>query len=202
MKKTFLIVCTCLFSFLSFSQTEKNIIYQDKYGIQISEETFLQYDKVKNYIVKTENDNTITNKITPRLGFSQLNNNQLNIIHSKLKNLIGNEFNPKKNIAIHTFNKERKALKKAINNKQYWDYIKYTNTTNEKYQSFLVISKDSKEVKSNKRKVYIDNENFILNTFFSKSIFDINHIIIKPDGKLYTFYGNPDILMALDSLFL
>lgn len=95
---------------------------------------------------------------------------------------------------IHLYRNQNQIYEDA-DNTRYWDWIANNSA---KYQSLLIGTKNSKINIDTSKRIYLDNYNVLENLFFSASKFEINHLLLKPNGEVYIFYGIDDILNVLD----
>lgn len=95
---------------------------------------------------------------------------------------------------IHLY-RNNENIYKDSKYKKYWKWIKRSS---KQYQSFLIGTKDSQIEPNKKNHIYLDKKNLIEKLFFKSSDFKINHILIKPNGEVYIYFGLNDILHVLD----
>ena len=96
---------------------------------------------------------------------------------------------------IHLYRKKDDKIYEDSKFKKYWRWIK---NNSQRYQAFLIGSKDSQIEEDNEQHIYLDNYNLLESLFFKSSAFEINHLLIKPDGEIYIYYGLTNILDVLD----
>ena len=125
-----------------------------------------------------------------------LNSDELNQVRAFLTKIIGQEFNPTKNTMLHLFEENDQALNNAINNERYWRWIK---SNRRRYQAYLIGVKNSNLDKNSIDHVFYDPYNILRNFFFTNSIFKVNHVYLKPNGKVTIYFGSSDTLGALDA---
>lgn len=176
------------------SQNSKKIIYLNTDNIEITKKQYNTAHKKTTFNVETENDTVIIKKLYSRKNFVKLDSIYLNQIKGFLTKVSGAEFDKNKNTIIHLY-RENNNIRKDIKYKKYWNYIKKHSN---KYQSFLIGSKESGIKQDIKHHIYLDEKDFLNYLFFENSIFEINHLFIKPNGETFIFFGVDDILMVLD----
>lgn len=192
MKKK-LLVAFMFYSFMTFSQSKEKI-YLINENEKVSKQQFEALDKEKIYFTKIKNDSSIISIANSRQKIIQLNPSQQSQISLYLDKIIGVNYDSTKKTMIHLYRKNQK-IGNDSEYKRYWSWIE---SNSNKYQAFLLGSKNSKIVENSKKHIFLDNDGLFENSFFSKSDFEINHILIKPSGEVYVFYGMEDILNVLD----
>lgn len=184
-----------LFSITCFSQNLNKKTYYYFENNEISKTVFESFDNRKFYIKKIKNDTSFIKNVYNHKNIGILDSTHLKQITMFLTKIIGSEFDNTKKTMIHLYRENDKIIYKDSKNKRYWKWIK-NNSNN--YQSFLIGTKDSK-IKSNKKKhIHLDYYNLLEKLFFQNSEFKINHLLIKPDGEIYIYFGLDDILNVLD----
>lgn len=202
MKNLFLALFILVFTVPSFSQSKKEIVKQQSNKLQYIDSS-KQRVSLNSY--KNENNDLLVKEIDTDSGIvRQVLHHKKNIVldsidYQQVKNIlfkiIGSGFDEKKYTMLHFYNKNNSKLKKDIDYKRYWKWIRKNS---DHYQAFLIGTKDS-HIQSNKNEnVFLDSYDFFKNAFFSNSISDLNHLFIKPNGEIYIYYGIEDILSALD----
>ena len=182
-----------LVSITCFSQNfSKKTQYYFKNN-EITKAEFESLDIRKIYTRIIENDSIIIKNTYPHKNIGKLDSIQLHQIRMLLKRIIGSEFNQKKNTMIHLY--KNKNVYKDSKYKKYWKWIKKNSN---RYQSFLIGTKDSQIAQNKMNHIYLDRKNLIEKLFFKSSDFKINHLMIKPNGAIYVYFGLNDILQALD----
>lgn len=185
----FLISITC------FSQNFNKKTY---YYFQNNEITKTDFDSLDNRRIYTriiENDTSIIKNIYLHKNIGKLDSIHLRQITMLLTKIIGSEFNQEKKTILHFYSKNDKNIYRDSKYKKYWKWIKNNSS---RYQSFLIGTKDS-QIKPNKKKhIYLDQYGLIEKLFFKSSDFEINHLLIKPNGEIYIYFGLNDILHVLD----
>lgn len=184
--------------FLVFSNTysqKLDTIYISQDSKKISKSEFYALDDSKIRVV-------INNVVAPPLktAYSPRNVGMLDSIQASqigiyLQKIIGSDYNKTKTTLIHLYQKNDEQIKDASESKEYWSHYK---NKKDKYQAFLLGGKNSGVVKNQKKHIHVDEHNLIGNLFFKTSNYNINHLIIKPSGEIYTFYGTSDLLYILD----
>ncbi|GAA4901271.1 hypothetical protein GCM10023311_28700 [Flaviramulus aquimarinus] len=184
-----------LISIICFSQNSNKKTYYYFQNNEITKADFKSFDDRKIYTRKIENDSSIVKNIYLHKNTGKLDSVQHQQITMFLTKIIGSEFDQGKKTMIHLYRGNDKKIYKDSKHKKYWKWVK--NNSN-RYQSFLIGSKGL-QIESNKEKhIYLDEYNLLEKLFFQNSNFKINHLLIKPNGKIYIYFGLDDILYALD----
>lgn len=194
MKKTlttiiFFISITCFSQDLS-----KETLYYFQ-GNQITKTEFESFDNRKIYTRTIENDSSSIEKIYLHKNIGKLDSIQLKQVTMFLTKIIGSEFNQEKKTMIHLYRENDKNIYSDSKYKKYWKWIK---NNSKRYQSFLIGTKDSQIEPNKKKHIYLDQYDLIEKLFFQSSDFKINHLLIKPNGEIYIYFGLNDILHVLD----
>lgn len=134
-----------------------------------------------------------------KIAFSKRNVGQLDSIQTSqismyLQKIIGPEYDKSKKTLLHLYKQNSEQISEASKEKKYWSHYK----DRKEFQAFLLVSKSSGMVKNEKKHVYSDEYGLIENLFFKKSKYDINHLVIKPSGEIYIFYGTSNLSYILD----
>ncbi|GEM_PF-1006043 len=183
-----------LLTHISFSQSsnKKELYYFQ--GEELTEIQFRKMSSTKVFVKKVENDSLIINNIFPRKNIVKLSSTQLEQVHSLLSKIIGAEFDNQKKIMIHLYCTDEKVYNDA-SYKRYWNWVKKNS---DRYQSYLLGTKNSGIQQAKSEKIYMDDYNLLWNLFFRESDYDLNHLLLKPDGEVYVYFGLEDILNVLD----
>ena len=195
MKKTLILVSILLFTQFLLCQNKKEIIFMNVNDEVITRKEFKSFDKKRSYITEIENDTALIKKVSSRkqLGLlDSVKHRQVKIILSKI---IGSEFNGNKNIMIHLYDSNTAKIKDDIENERYWSWIKKNS---HKFQSYLIGTKNSKINVDSENHLFLDQYDILKNLFFRNSKFLINHLFIKPNGEVFIYNGEEDILFILD----
>jgi hypothetical protein len=194
MKKNLTIIIFFI-SITCYCQNFKKKTYYYFQNKEITKSVFKSLDNRKYYTRKTENDTSIIKNIYSHRNIGILDSIKLKQITSFLTKIIGSEFNQEKKTMIHLYRNNDKNIYKDSKYKRYWEWIEINSN---RYQSFLIGTKDSK-IKPNKQEhIYLDYYDLLEKLFFQNSDFKINHILIKPNGEIYIYFGLNDILTVLD----
>ncbi|MFD2823940.1 hypothetical protein ACFS5M_09680 [Lacinutrix iliipiscaria] len=184
-----------LISINCFCQNSNKKTYYYYQNNEIDKTVFESIDNRKYYTRKIENDSSIIKNIYNHKNIGILDSIKLKQITMFLTKIIGPEFNQEKKTMIHLYRKNNKNIYKDSKYKRYWKWIK---NNSDRYQSFLIGTKDS-QIEPNKQKhIHFDNYDLLEKLFFQSSQFKINHLLIKPDGEIYIYFGLDDILNVLD----
>ena len=184
-----------LLSFASLSQNQNKKIYYFFDDNPISKTAFDLLNKNKTYWLETKNDSSIIKKSYLHEKIFQLDSTEIKKMRIVLNKIIGSNFNPKLKTMIHVFKEKDKSFSKSLNNKKYFEYV---NNHFDKYQYYFIGTKDSQIVPDDKNHTYIDYDNLLEKLFFQNSPFKINHLLFKPDGLVYLYFGLEDTLLVLD----
>lgn len=194
MKKS-VILFFLLISSIAFGQKKKTY-YLNEENDKISKSEYRQLND-KNLIFQEAKNDTANFKVASLKKYvAKLDSLQLKQVQSYLKKLIGSDFDSTKKTMIHLYRKNGKKINEDASYNKYWSWIK---TNSKKYQAFLIGNQYSAVNENKENHILYDSENFFETIFFNKSVFEINHILIKPSGDIYVFYGRDDILYVLDS---
>jgi hypothetical protein len=183
------------FNLLTFGQKIQKLTYFYFENQQISKQHFEELDSRKIFIKEIENDTSIIKNIHLHKNLAKLDSVQHSQINTFLKKIIGNDFKVNKKTMIHLYRKKDDKIYEDSKFKKYWRWIK---NNSQRYQAFLIGSKDSQIEEDNEQHIYLDNYNLLESLFFKSSAFEINHLLIKPDGEIYIYYGLTNILDVLD----
>ena len=184
-----------LFNLITFGQKKQKLTYFYFENQQISRQQFEELDSRKVFIKETENDTSIIKNIHLHKKLAKLDSVQHSQVNTFLKKIIGDDFEVNKKTMIHLYNKKDEKIYEDSKFKKYWRWIK---NNSQRYQAFLIGSKDSQIEEDNEQHIYLDNYNLLESLFFKSSAFEINHLLIKPDGEIYIYYGLTNILDVLD----
>ena len=184
-----------LFNLITFGQKKQKLTYFYFENQQISRQQFEELDSRKVFIKETENDTSIIKNIHLHKNLAKLDSVQHSQINTFLKKIIGDDFKVNKQTMIHLYRKKDDKIYEDSKFKKYWRWIK---NNSQRYQAFLIGSKDSQIEEDNEQHIYLDNYNLLESLFFKSSAFEINHLLIKPDGEIYIYYGLTNILDVLD----
>ena len=190
-------LCKLLFliSIVSFSQnSNKKTVYYFQNN-EISEKEYEAFDARKIYTTTNATDSSQIKTIYLHKNNGKLDSIQLQQIRMFLTKIIGSDFNQEKRTMIHLYSKNGKSVHDDSKNKKYWKWIKKNSN---RYQSFLIGTKDSQIEPNKKNQIYLDQYNLLEKLFFKSSNFNINHLFIKPNGDLYIYFGIDDISRVLD----
>ena len=181
-------------SLISYSQevSKKNYYLLDNQ--KIPEELFETLDKKKIFTRKVENDTAVIKYIYRRKNFSQLDSTQHVQTKKILSKITNFDFDENVKTMIHLYKNDEQIYKDA-EYKKYWRWIKKNS---DRYQAFLIGTRNSGVQAQGKKHIYLDSYDFLNNVFFENSDFEINHLLIKPTGEIYVYYGINDILHVLD----
>ena len=194
--KTLLFLTLILLNLLSFGQiNNKKFKYFYFNNNLISEKEYNQLDKRKIYFKDIENDTAIIKKTYLNKKIEILNQDKFIELKLFLKELIGSNFDDKKKTMIHFYSKENLNFLEDSKLKNYWKWI---NNNSKKYQSFLIATENLQIKNAEKNHIYVVKNNFLQNLFFENSDYKINHLLLKPSGEIYIYYGIDDILNVLD----
>ena len=185
----FLITISC------FCQKNNKKTYHYFQNSEISKTDFKSIDIRKIYTRKIENDTSIIKNAYLHKNIGKLDSIHFRQITMFLSKIIGSEFSEEKKTMIHLYRENDKNIYKDSKYKRYWNWIK--NNSNQS-QSFLIGTKDSKIEPDKNNHIYLDQYNLIEKLFFQNSDFKINHLLIKPNGEVYIYFGMNDILDVLD----
>ena len=183
------------FNLLTFGQKIQKLTYFYFENQQISKQHFEELDSRKIFIKEIENDTSIIKNIHLHKNLAKLDSVQHSQINTFLKKIIGNDYKVNKKTMIHLYRKKDDKIYEDSKFKKYWRWIK---NNSQRYQAFLIGSKDSQIEEDNEQHIYLDNYNLLESLFFKSSAFEINHLLIKPDGEIYIYYGLTNILDVLD----
>jgi hypothetical protein len=186
-----------LIALISITSYGQNLNKKSRFYFQNNEITKTEFETIDNrktYTIRTTNDSLTSKTKYLHKNISKLDSIQLRQITMYLKKIIGFEFEQGKNTMIHLYRKNDINVYEDSKHKKYWNWIKKSK----KYQSFLIGTKNSKIKMVNQNHIYIDQLNLIERLFFQTSHFEINHLLIKPTGEIYIYFGMNDILRVLD----
>ena len=184
-----------LFSLMVFSQNNTKPVYIYLDNQEVSKEQYKQLDVRKFYTKEIEKDTAVIRNIYLHKIIGKLDSVQHVQINMFLQKIIGANFSVKKKTLIHLYNKNGDQLHNDAKYKKHWQWIR-RNSDN--HQAFLIGTKNSQIIKDVENHTYLDSYNLLHKLFFKKSDFEINHLLIKPDGKIYIYYGIDNILTILD----
>ncbi|HET8810579.1 MAG TPA: hypothetical protein VFM65_10000 [Flavobacteriaceae bacterium] len=190
-------IFTILFAFFiqfAVCQNSKNVVYVDENNQQMTEDDFESLDERKFYFKIFENDTLTVKKVYPHRKIGALDSIQLQQFKTFLVKTLGNDFNENKKTMIHLYSKND-HIKKDSNYKRYWTWIE---DNSDRYQAFLIGTKNSNIKADKENHIYVDSYGLITHLFFRESDFDINHLLLKPNGAIYIYFGKEDILGVLD----
>lgn len=193
MKQTFatLFVLTIL---LVACQSNKNVVYVDANNQKITKARFNSFDQNKFYTKTFVKDTLTVKKIYPHRKIGMLDSVQLQQFKTFLAKTFGNDFNENKKTMIHLYSKNDN-IKEDSKYRRYWSWIE---DNSDRYQAFLVGTKNSSIKADKENHIYVDSYGLLNHLFFRDSDFDINHLLLKPNGIIYIYYGMKDILGVLD----
>lgn len=180
---------------MAFSQSNKKPVYFYFDNQEISKKEFEKLDERKIFIKEIEKDTAIIRNVYLHKNIGKLDSVQHYQINMFLQKIVGEDFSVQKKTMIHLYNKNDAKLYKDSKFKKYWKWIK---NNSDRYQAFLIGTKDSQIEEDKKNHIYLDSHNLLKNIFFKNSDFEINHLLIKPNGEIYIYYGLNDILNVLD----
>jgi len=191
--KKILTIIIFIISITTYSQSSIKKRYYYFQQQKITKVKFESLDKRKIYIKKIENDTIIIKNIFLRKKKKTLDSIQHYQFKKILKSILGSRYNPEIKTMIHLYSHDNESIYKDSKHKKYWKWI---NNNSNRYQSFLIGTKDS-QLKVDKH-IFLDNDNLIKRLFFKNSDFKINHLLIKPNGEIYIYFGSENILSILD----
>lgn len=183
-----------LLLFLNGYAQKKKTVYINADSIIITKK---EYKAANNNLFSKEKvttDSLITNRLKSKRAYGFINAEYKKLLFSILDKLSNETTDRNSKIFIHNFSNLKKPLKKAKKNKCYWDYL---NANQKKYTSFLITSLPS--LKTKKNRTFYDEKKIIQQLFFSFSDYEINHVIIKPNGEFTIYYGDYNMCYILDS---
>ena len=189
---------TLLMLLISITCFSQNLNKKKRYYFQNNEITkteFESLDNNKTYHKRIINDSLIIETKYPHKIIGKLDSVQLKQITMFLQKVIGSEFEKEKKTIIHLYRKNNGNAYNDSKHKRYWKWIK--NNSN-KYQSFLIGTKNSEIKPIKENHIYIDKYDLLERLFFKISDFETNHLLIKPNGEIYIYFGVEDILTVLD----
>lgn len=183
-----------LLLFLNGYAQKKKTVYINADSIIITKK---EYKAANNNLFSKEKvttDSLITNRLKSKRAYGFIIAEYKKLLFSILDKLSNETTDRNSKIFIHNFSNLKKPLKKAEKNKCYWDYL---NANQKKYTSFLITSLPS--LKTKKNRTFYDEKKIIQQLFFSFSDYEINHVIIKPNGEFTIYYGDYNMCYILDS---
>ncbi|HLT53331.1 MAG TPA: hypothetical protein VKZ97_05560 [Flavobacteriaceae bacterium] len=194
MKKLFFIIITLVSvnSYSQFLDKPHRYFFQNT---EVSRAEFESYKSSKTYTRKVEDDAAITETLYLHKNIGKLDSLQHQQVTMFLSKIIGSDYKPNKKTMIHLYRKEGAQIKKDSKHKKYWKWIK---SNSKEYQSFLIGTKNSRINPEPENHIYYDSYDLLEKLFFKNSDFEINHLLIKPNGDLYIYFGLDDILNVLD----
>lgn len=194
MKSLYLIASLLIFG-ISYSQ-KKDTIYIDFDGKKVNRLQFEGLDQSNMRIVIHDFTFPIKKIAFSKKNIGNLDSIQASQLNMYLQKIIGPNFDKSKRTFIHLYKNNDKQIKHDSQNQKYWAYIK---NSQDKYQSFLFGEKNSDIETDSKNHIYVDDYGLIEKLFFKKTEYNINHLVIKPSGEIYVFYGTANILYILDA---
>lgn len=194
MKKFFFIIITLVSvnSYSQFLDKPHRYFFQNT---EVSKTEFESYKSSKTYTRKVEDDAAITETLYLHKNIGKLDSLQHQQVTMFLSKIIGSDYKANKKTMIHLYRKEGTQIKKDSKQKKYWKWIK---SNSKEYQSFLIGTKNSRINPEPENHIYYDSYDLLEKLFFKNSDFEINHLLIKPNGDLYIYFGLDDILNVLD----
>ena len=154
------ILFTFVFISLSISllsQNNKKVIYLNTDNIEITKKQYKTAHKKTTFYIETENDTVTIKKLYSRKNFVKLDSSYLNQIKEFLTKISDAKFDKNKNTVIHLYRTD-KNIRKDIKYKKYWNYIKKHSN---KYQSFLIGTKESGIKQDTKHNIYLDENDLL-----------------------------------------
>ncbi len=192
--KHVLLIMVLFTNLIAFSQTKSIYFYFENQ--EITEKQFENLDERKTFIKETTNDTVVLKNAYLHKRVGKLDSVQQYQINLFLKKIIGKKFSVNKKTMIHLYSKNEERMQKDADYKKYWKWI---SSNRSRYQAYLIGTKNSQVEEDMKNHIYVDSYDLLKNLFFKGSNFDINHLLIKPDGEIYIYYGMNDLLAVLDS---
>lgn len=184
-----------LFSFAAFSQAQDKPTYFYLENEEIDKDQFAKLDERKTYHKEVVTDTAVFVKAYQHRNIGQLDSVQHAQINVFLEKNIGKKYDSNRKNMIHLYAKNDDKIQKDAQFKKYWKWI---SRNRDRYNSYLIGTKTSQIEADQKNHMYIDSYDLLRNLFFKDSDFDINHLLIKPSGEVYVFFGMDDILGVLD----
>jgi hypothetical protein len=167
-----------------------------KYGnIYMQEAMFNKLNPYKVYVIDFVTDSTVTKEAFSRNVEVELDSLQFIQIKTHIAKLTSQKYNPNKTAIFHLFSGDTNEANKIFHNERYWNFQEEHNFP---VQSFILSEKDVALKDEPSNFFYLDERQFLEKLFFKNSIFNINHLIIKPDGNMLLIYGIQDIGYPLD----
>lgn len=188
-------ILVLFFSFVAFSQSHDKPTYSYFENQQINKAQFAKLDERKTFLKEVVTDTALLVKAYQHKNIGHLDSVQHAQINLFLEKIIGKKFNPNRKNMIHLYSKNDYKIQEDAKFKKYWKWI---SNNRDRYQSYLMGTKASQIKADKKNHIYVDSYDLLGNLFFNKSEFDINHLLIKPTGEIYIFYGMDNILSVLD----
>ncbi|MDT0295066.1 hypothetical protein ACFQ3R_05270 [Mesonia ostreae] len=183
-----------LFNFVAFSQSQGKPTYFYLENQEIDKDQFLKLDERKTYHKEVVTDTAIFVKAYQHKNIGHLDSLQHNQINLLLKKNIGEKYNSDKKNMIHLYSKNDDKIQEDAQFKKYWRWISMNRRN---YQSYLMGTKNSEIKADEKNNIYVDSYDILRKLFFKDSDFDLNHLLIKPSGEVYVFFGMDNILSVL-----
>lgn len=185
-----LITLLVSFSLLSQNNVKKTIyLFNNK---EITQSEFNKLNLNKFFIKETEFDSIIVKDIRLNKILVNLNDKEKESFFKFIEKNTNKKFNKQKQTLIHFYSLKERIPKNDPNFRSYKNWLQDNSS---KYQSYIFLKPNSEK---NRKRIFIDKDNFIENLFFSKSPFDINHIFINSKQEIYVYYGIEDLLFVLD----
>lgn len=193
MKK--ILVSFFLLAGLSSCGSKKKVNFVDHDNKPISRLKVLSLSKRENFVKETENDTAVIKQILPHRIIGKLDSVQHGQLNMFLEKILRTKFDRNKKTMIHLYRKNDGQIQKDSEYRKYWKWI---GSHSDDFQAFLIGTKFSEIKEDPGNNIYADPYDQLENLFFRESDFNLNHLLIKPDGTVYVFYGLDDILGVLD----
>ncbi|MXV38672.1 hypothetical protein GO491_08305 [Flavobacteriaceae bacterium Ap0902] len=175
----------------------QNLNQDTLYYFQNAPITKIQFDLLnpsKTFTKTIKSDSALIQAAYLHKNMGHLNAPQYKQLSETLSNIMDSEFDATKNTLIHLYRSDEQIYQDA----EYKKYWKWIDRNEDSFQSFLIGTKNASVTPDSKRHIYLDENNLIEKLFFKNSDFTINHLLIKPDGEVYIYFGLNDILEVLD----
>ena len=193
-----------------FSQ-EKEEIFYDESGVEVTEESFLaSIDHRKNLDLYFENDSTLYGILVTRQRFGKLDEETFNNLKSYLISLSGTSIDSTENIVVNYLSPnpgiEKDSKEKSAGNIFDRNYLKKLHKI-PNIKQFWINSPEADNLEHyhrNRIDWLADKENVFEELFFPYKIKSGNFLLIKPDGSYYYYlgeYGKDQVWEASEKFF-
>lgn len=177
----------CFFILLTskFWGQNKKEYYLDIDSIQISKIEYESFYHPQIINTKEENDSSIIHRAIFRKKFDVISIDQKKELYNALETLTNSKIDTSKIIILKYFLKDNSCIKNYLNERSYIKSIRDNKNIN---QYFIT----EKDYYLNRKIVFEDNINFFKKTFFKYAKPCGNFLVLKPNGELFTNYGEYD----------